>query len=188
MAKVRHIGLDAVVKHFQDLEDPRSTVNRRHPLPSVLVIALLAVLAGAGGPTAIAAWAATKQELLTGVLDLSHGIPGKRCLPPRPRDPPTDGLPGMFRELAEGVAGRGRGGHRRGPACPRRGWQDRTPQPRPTSGRTLCAHRKKRPPVLGEHASDRRASIDHRDPHSVNYLDRSHWSMIVTTLTAYRPA
>src|SRR3954452_22883598 len=77
MANVRHIGLDEVVKQFQELEDPRSTVNRRHPLPSVLVIALLAVLAGAGGPTAITAWAATKQELLAGVLDLPHGIPGK---------------------------------------------------------------------------------------------------------------
>jgi predicted transposase YbfD/YdcC len=77
MANVRHIGLDEVVKHFQELEDPRSTVNRRHPLPSVLVIALLAVLAGAGGPTAIAAWAAAKEELLAGLLDLPHGIPGK---------------------------------------------------------------------------------------------------------------
>ena len=47
MADVRRTGLDEVVTHFQDLEDPRSTVNRRHPLASVLVIALLAVLAGA---------------------------------------------------------------------------------------------------------------------------------------------
>src|SRR3954469_7098626 len=77
MAKVRHIGLDEVARQFQDLEDPRSTVNRRHPLASVLVIALLAVLAGAGGPTAIAAWAATKQDLLARVLDLPHGVPGK---------------------------------------------------------------------------------------------------------------
>src|SRR3954447_13749714 len=77
MANVRHIGLDEVVKQFQELEDPRSTVNRRHPLPSVLVIALLAVLAGAGGPTAIAARAAPKQELLAGGLDLPHGVPGK---------------------------------------------------------------------------------------------------------------
>jgi predicted transposase YbfD/YdcC len=77
MADVRRTGLDEVVAHFQDLEDPRSTVNRRHPLASVLVIALLAVLAGAGGPTAIAAWAATKQDLLARVLDLPNGIPGK---------------------------------------------------------------------------------------------------------------
>ena len=77
MADVRRIGLDEVVRQFQDLEDPRSTVNRRHPLASVLVIALLAVLAGAGGPTAIAAWAATKEDLLARVLDLPNGIPGK---------------------------------------------------------------------------------------------------------------
>ena len=77
MADVRRIGLDEVVRQFQDLEDPRSTVNRLHPLSSVLVIALLAVLAGAGGPTAIAAWAATKQDLLARVLDLPHGIPSK---------------------------------------------------------------------------------------------------------------
>src|SRR5262245_56555767 len=77
MADVRRTGLDEVVRQFQDLEDPRSTVNRHHPLASVVVIALLAVLAGAGGPTAIAAWAATKQDLLAQVLDLPHGIPGK---------------------------------------------------------------------------------------------------------------
>ncbi len=77
MAEVRHIELDEVVRHFQDLEDPRSHVNRRHPLVSVVVIALLAVLAGAGGPTAIAVWAATKEDLLRNRLDLPHGIPRK---------------------------------------------------------------------------------------------------------------
>ena len=51
---IRRIGLDEVVRHFEELEDPRSTVNRQHPLVSVVVIALMAVLAGAGGPTAIA--------------------------------------------------------------------------------------------------------------------------------------
>ena len=55
----------------------RSHINRRHPLPSILVIAVLAVLAGAAGPTAIARWAKLKEELLTGILDLPHGIPGK---------------------------------------------------------------------------------------------------------------
>jgi predicted transposase YbfD/YdcC len=77
MADLRRVSLDEVVVHFQELEDPRSTINQRHPLASVLVIALLAVLAGAGGPTAIARWAALKEELLLKVLDLPNGVPRK---------------------------------------------------------------------------------------------------------------
>jgi predicted transposase YbfD/YdcC len=69
--------LDEIVESFSTLEDPRSHINRRHPLPSILVIAVLAVLAGAAGPTAIARWAQLKAGLLTGILDLPHGIPGK---------------------------------------------------------------------------------------------------------------
>jgi predicted transposase YbfD/YdcC len=77
MADLQRVSLDEIVVHFQELEDPRSTVNRRHPLASVVVIALLAVLAGAGGPTAIARWAALKEELLLQVLDLPNGVPCK---------------------------------------------------------------------------------------------------------------
>jgi predicted transposase YbfD/YdcC len=77
MADVRRIGLDEVARHFETLEDPRSSVNRKHPLVSVVVIALMAVLAGANGPTAIAEWAAFKAEFLTKVLDLPNGIPCK---------------------------------------------------------------------------------------------------------------
>jgi predicted transposase YbfD/YdcC len=77
MADLRRVSLDEVAVHFQGLEDPRSTINQRHPLASVLVIALLAVLAGAGGPTAIARWAALKEELLARVLDLPNGVPRK---------------------------------------------------------------------------------------------------------------
>jgi predicted transposase YbfD/YdcC len=77
MADLRRVSLDEVVVHFQELEDPRSTINQRHPLAGVLVIALLAVLAGAGGPTAIARWAALKEELLLKVLDLPNGVPRK---------------------------------------------------------------------------------------------------------------
>jgi predicted transposase YbfD/YdcC len=69
--------LDEIVASFATLEDPRSHINRRHPLPSVLVIAVLAVLAGAAGPTAIARWAELKEDLLMGILDLPRGIPGK---------------------------------------------------------------------------------------------------------------
>src|SRR5271169_1748603 len=77
MADSRHISLDEVVLHFAELEDPRSTVNLQHPLVSVVVIALMAVLAGASGPTGIAKWAALKEEFLLGALDLPNGIPRK---------------------------------------------------------------------------------------------------------------
>jgi predicted transposase YbfD/YdcC len=73
----RRVALDEIVVHFQELEDPRSSINRRHPLTSVLVIALLAVLAGAGGPTAIARWAALKKDLLLRVLELPNGLPSR---------------------------------------------------------------------------------------------------------------
>jgi len=77
MVGLQRDSLDEIVAHFHDLEDPRSTVNRRHPLVSVVVIALLAVLAGANGPTAIARWAALKEEFLLQVLDLPNGVPRK---------------------------------------------------------------------------------------------------------------
>ena len=77
MADERRIGLGEVVRHFEELEDPRSSVNRKHPLVSVVVIAIMAVLAGAGGPTAIARWAALKEEFLVTALDLPEGVPGK---------------------------------------------------------------------------------------------------------------
>ena len=77
MADLQRVGLDEVVRHFEELEDPRSTVNLQHPLVSVVVIALMAVLAGANGPTAIAVWAALKAEFLLKALNLPNGIPRK---------------------------------------------------------------------------------------------------------------
>ena len=77
MADIQRVGLDEVVRHFGELEDPRSTVNLQHPLVSVVVIALMAVLAGANGPTAIAKWAEMKHEFLLQSLNLPNGIPRK---------------------------------------------------------------------------------------------------------------
>src|SRR5437763_16878212 len=77
MTDIQRISLDQVVLHFAELEAPRSTVNRRHPLVSVVVIAVLAVLSGASGPTAIAEWAAAKEEFLIEALDLPNGGPRK---------------------------------------------------------------------------------------------------------------
>ena len=77
MANVVRMGVKDVVQHFKQLEDPRSAVNLLHPLESVIVIAIMAVLAGANGPTAIARWANLKAQLLLKVLELPHGIPQK---------------------------------------------------------------------------------------------------------------
>jgi hypothetical protein len=77
VAKRKTYALEEVLVHFDELEDPRSSVNRLHPLPSVVVIALLAVLSGADGPTAIHLWAEARAQLLEKCLPLPNGIPSK---------------------------------------------------------------------------------------------------------------
>jgi predicted transposase YbfD/YdcC len=77
MPSIERGRVDEILRHFEELEDPRSTVNLQHPLVSVVVIALMAVLAGANGPTAIAKWAALKEEPLVKALNLPNGIPRK---------------------------------------------------------------------------------------------------------------
>ena len=77
MAGTVRIQLDEILGYFDELEDPRSTVNQEHPLVSVVVIAMMAALAGAGGPTAIARWAKIKQEFLVQVLPLPNRVPRK---------------------------------------------------------------------------------------------------------------
>jgi predicted transposase YbfD/YdcC len=76
MTDVR-IGLDEITCHFHELEDPRSEINQRHPFVSVVVIAIMAVLAGANGPTSIAKWAKLKEAFLLKVLNLPNGVPRK---------------------------------------------------------------------------------------------------------------
>lgn len=66
-----------VAEHFETLVDPRSTINRRHSLVSVVVIALCGVLAGAEGPTSIRAWAEEKEEWLRDQLSLTCGVPSR---------------------------------------------------------------------------------------------------------------
>ena len=69
--------ISEVVGHFESLEDPRSTINRLHPLASVITISLMAVLAGADSPTGIHKWAVAKKTLLLKCLDLPHGLQSK---------------------------------------------------------------------------------------------------------------
>jgi len=77
MADIQRAGVDEILRYFEELDDPRSVINLQHPLVSVVVIAPMAVLAGAGGPTAIAKWAALKEDLLVEVLNLPNGVPRK---------------------------------------------------------------------------------------------------------------
>lgn len=71
------VGLDEVLAHFSQLEDPRSEINKLHPLESVVAISVMAVMCGCGGPTAIAEWADQKKDFLSKVLPLPNGIPRK---------------------------------------------------------------------------------------------------------------
>jgi predicted transposase YbfD/YdcC len=71
------MSLEEMVGYFEELEDPRSTINQKHPLVSVVVIGVMAILAGASGPTTIAQWAEHKKEFLLKTLNLPHGVPRK---------------------------------------------------------------------------------------------------------------
>ena len=76
MTATRTCPID-IANYFELLPDPRSHINRLHPLSSVLVIAIMAILAGANGPTAIARWARSKKDFLGQCLPLPHGVPRK---------------------------------------------------------------------------------------------------------------
>lgn len=77
MGAPARIDIEDVLEHFSHLEDPRSSINRQHPLTSVVVVAIMAILSGANGPTAIAKWAKIKQAFLENWLPLPHGVPSK---------------------------------------------------------------------------------------------------------------
>jgi hypothetical protein len=74
----RRIVMDEVLCQFSKLEDPRSSVNRKHPLASV--IAILGVLAGASGPTGIATWAAIHAYALKKLVPLPNRGPAEGCV------------------------------------------------------------------------------------------------------------
>ncbi len=69
--------LEELVACFDELEDPRSEITRKYPLASVVAISLMAVFAGADGPTSIHRWAKSLEENLPSVLDLPNGLPSR---------------------------------------------------------------------------------------------------------------
>jgi len=66
-----------IVHFFDELPDPRSSINRWHLLGDVIVIAICAVLAGCDGPTAIAKWAVLNEMWLQKHLAMPNGVPAK---------------------------------------------------------------------------------------------------------------
>ncbi len=76
-SKNQQFELNELFTAFEKLEDPRSSVNRLHPLVSVLSIAVLAVLCGADGPTNIRAWAVARKQFLQTFLELPNGLPSR---------------------------------------------------------------------------------------------------------------
>jgi predicted transposase YbfD/YdcC len=75
MRTIKGDDVVSILDYFKDLEDPRSHVNRRHLLGDLIVICVLAVIAGADGPKAIGVWAAAHTEWLKRRLKLPGEIP-----------------------------------------------------------------------------------------------------------------
>ncbi len=65
----------ALVDHFASLEDPRVERTKRHPLLSILAIALCGVIVGAESWDEIEEFGKAKADWFGQVLDLPHGIP-----------------------------------------------------------------------------------------------------------------
>ena len=63
------------VSFFETLEDPRGRQGREHDFLSIIMIAILAVIAGAEGWDDIELYAESHQRWLEEVLELKKGIP-----------------------------------------------------------------------------------------------------------------
>ena len=63
------------LEHFEELPDPRQAAKVVYPLKEVLLLCLLAVLAGAEGFTDIARFGVKKRELLRRFLPFQNGTP-----------------------------------------------------------------------------------------------------------------
>ena len=65
----------SIVDYFSAVVDPRVERTRHHPLDSMLVLALCAILCGADSFAGIEAYGRAKQDWLKSFLNLPHGIP-----------------------------------------------------------------------------------------------------------------
>jgi len=80
MSKINQDDVVSILDYFQELEDPRSHINRLHVLGDLIVICVLAVIAGADGPKAIGVWAKANAKWLGRYLKLPNGVPSHDTL------------------------------------------------------------------------------------------------------------
>ena len=69
------VTVESILSEFSELEDARSSTNRVHRLGDIIVISIMAVIAGADGPKAIGTWALSNEKWLRERLELPGGIP-----------------------------------------------------------------------------------------------------------------
>ena len=80
MAVAKLVDVGSIASYFETLDDPRHTLNRKHRLVDVIVIAVAATLCGCDGPTAIHRWATCQKDWLAQYLPLPNGIPSRDCI------------------------------------------------------------------------------------------------------------
>lgn len=65
----------SLFEHIRVISDPRADKNQRHPLETILFIAVCAVICGAEGWVDLQRFGELKKEWLSKYVDLSQGVP-----------------------------------------------------------------------------------------------------------------
>lgn len=92
--------LEQVGLHFADLEDPRSSINQRHPFVSVVVIALLAVLGRIRWSDRDCQVGHVEKGTPAEVFGFAEWYPPKGRVPPTPLCVEAVCISSVFRKLA----------------------------------------------------------------------------------------
>ncbi len=64
-----------IIEYFEQLEDPRVVGRTAHPLLTVIVMAIVAVIGGAEGWEEIVDFAEDRKDWFARGLDMPHGVP-----------------------------------------------------------------------------------------------------------------
>ena len=104
------MAVASILTYFAAVPDPRIERSRLHPLSSILVLSLLAILRGADSFVAIELFGTRKEEWLKTFLDLPNGIPSHDTLGRVFAILNPEGLAAAFRGWMEEVAQLTQGG------------------------------------------------------------------------------